>query len=416
MIHAASAFNREDSLAAQGTNLPSMTLVGGKPATIMQVIPALNAGGAEQSCLDVSQAIVQAGGTSIVVANDGVKSGVIERHGAVFISMEVGKKTPWGIWRNSKKLAELIIKHNVDVVHVRSRAPAWAVWQAVQRVRAKGHQVRFMTTFHAAYRFKGTLKKRYNSIMARGERVIAISEYIRAHIKEHYGLTDDVMPLVYRGTALAQFHPLAVTAARQIQLAKEWQVPEDRRIILVPGRLTEIKGAHVVVEAAKLLRHEKMADEDQRWMIVFLAAADQTSGYAKRIRQQIEAANLGKYIRFAPTCRDMPAAYHLATAVIAPSLVPEGFGRIPVEAQAMGKPVIASALGGQKETVIDGETGFLVKPDNPRILAQKIAHVLKMSEDDTYHMATKAMNHVMERFDLPVMTRGVLSVYKDLLG
>lgn len=380
----------------------TLTKKDGTPITVLQVVPTLNAGGAETSCIQMAQAITQAGGKSIVVSDGGYRLPQVEKWGARHIKLPVHRKGPLSIWQNSIRLRKVIEQLDVDVVHARSRAPAWAAYFA-----AKKAGVPFMTTFHAAYKFRFGLKRRYNSVMAKGKHVIAISEFISSHIKQHYETPPNNVSVVYRGAALDKFHPNAVTPARMIQLTEQWNLPEDRAMILMPTRLTRIKGHLTLLEALARLNRRDVS-------CVIMGASDPKTSYQHAVEKMIMERGLQDIVKLVPPCQDMPAAYRLATVVVNPSTVPEGFGRIPIEAQAMGKPVIATNLGATKETIMHGATGFLVPPEDPDALSHAIHDVLIMKESERHRMGSLAMATVAEKFSQQQMCEKTLRIYQKI--
>lgn len=377
--------------------------VSSRPFTVLQLIPSMQSGGAEKSCIDVTAAIVQAGGTAYVATQGGRWVSEIIRAGGKVIELPLKSKNPITLWRNAKRLEDIIRTYKVDIVHARSRAPAWSGYWAAQKTN-----VPFMTTFHAAYKFSNKWKQRYNAVMARGERIIAISQFIAQHILDHYHVDPGRIRVIYRGTPLEKFHPNMIHPERMIKLSREWQLPEDKHLILMPSRLTRIKGHTVLIEAlAKMKRSDVFC-------IMCDASPDQDS-YQQELLEMIKEQGLEKQVRIVGHCADVPAAMRLAQLVVAPSLVPEGFGRIPVEAQAMGTPVVASAIGGHNEIIVNGETGWLVPPDDAQAMADAMNVALNMSDRDRVAMATRAMNFVSQHFTKEQMTAQTLDVYAELL-
>jgi glycosyltransferase involved in cell wall biosynthesis len=375
-----------------------------KPYKILQLIPSMQSGGAEQSCIDVTAAIARSGNVAYVASSGGRWNAEIIRGGGKVINLPLKSKNPFTIWRNAQRIAEIIREYDIDIVHARSRAPAWSGY-----IAAKKTGIPFMTTFHAAYKFSSKLKLRYNSVMAKGVRIIAISQYIAQHILDHYHVDAGRLRIIYRGTPLDKFNPSIVHPERLIKLASEWQLPEDKRLILMPSRLTRIKGHHALIEAlAKLKRKD--------WFCIICGAAPDREHYQQELMQLIDKHNLGDQIRIVGICTDVPAAMRLAQVMVAPSLVPEGFGRMPVEAQAMGTPVIASAIGGHKEIIIDGETGWLVPPDDANAMAAAINVALDMTPQQRELMAERGMAFVNEHFTKEQMTAQTLSVYEEILA
>lgn len=375
-----------------------------KPYNILQIIPSMQSGGAEQSCIDVTAAITRSGNHAYVASAGGRWTAEIIRAGGKNILLPLKSKNPFTIWRNAARIAQIVQEYDIDIIHARSRAPAWSGYIAAKRMG-----IPFMTTFHAAYKFSSKLKQRYNSVMAKGTRIIAISQYIAQHIIDHYHVDPGRLRLVYRGMPLDRFNPDIIHPERLIKLAREWQLPEDKRLILMPSRLTRIKGHHVLIEAlAKLGRND--------WFCIICGATPDREHYQQELMALIDHHHLGDQIRIVPICTDVPAAMILAQVMVAPSLVPEGFGRMPVEAQAMGTPVVASAIGGHMEIIIDRETGWLVPPDDSEAMAAAINEALDMTEAERQLMARRAINFVHANFDKEQMTAQTLAVYEEILA
>ncbi len=265
-----------------------------------------------------------------------------------------------------------------------------------------------MTTCHAPYNINGKAKKFYNSSIAHGERVIAISQYVAAYLHKNYDLDERTIRLIPRGIPLDKFHPTAVTAERLITLSNQWRVPDGANIIMLPARISRWKGHHVLIDAlAKLGRKDLFC--------VMIGADQGRSEYRQELEATIQAKNLGGKVRIVDHCNDMPAAYMLATVVVCPSTDPEGFGRVPVEAQAMGRPIIASDHGGARETIIRGQTGWLVEPGNADKLAKAIEEALALTAAQRSMLATRAMAHIAENFTKELMADRTLNVYAELL-
>lgn len=369
----------------------------------MQIIPELSAGGAEQGCIDVAAEIVRSGGQAIVVSNGGERTHELARSGAVHIDMPVHSKNPLVMNRNARKLKGLIKSYNVNIIHARSRAPAWSAYKA-----CKGTNAHFMTTCHAPYNMGGRAKHIYNGIMAKGERVIAISEYVANYLRHHYHVPDSKIRLIHRGIPLERFHPTTVTPERMITLSNEWRIPDGSNIIMLPGRLTRWKGHHVLIEA--------MAQLGRKDLFCVIIGSDQgRSEYRKELEETIEGFGLGGQVRIVDHCNDMPAAYMLASVVVSASTDPEGFGRIPIEAQAMGRPIIATDHGGAQETVINGQTGWLVPHSDAAALKQAIEFVMGLTPNQRVMLATRAMSHIAENFTREQMCDKTMEVYAELL-
>lgn len=373
---------------------------------ILQVIPALGAGGAEQAVIDINEALVAAGHKSYVVSSGGDRVAAVEAAGGIHYTLPVASKNPMRIWANARLLQDIIRRESVTVVHARSRAPAWSAWLAARRCG-----VPFVTTFHAAYAFRNPLKQAYNRIMVRGERVIAISDFIAAHIRDNYAVPPERIVTIFRGIDLSRFDRVAVSYERLETLRTLWKVDANRPIILLPARLTRIKGQGVLIAAMRRLVEREQAGNA---VVVLIGDAQGRVHYVRELLEQAVAGRLVDRVVIADHCDDMPAAYALASLVVVPSLVPEGFGRVPVEAQAMGVPVIASDLGATRETVVPDVTGWLVPPNDPEALAEKILAVLQLPPAARAQLAQQAMERAQARFALPVMTAATLAVYRDV--
>ncbi len=374
-----------------------------KQPVIMQVIPELGPGGAEQGCIDVAAELVASGAKAIVVSHGGSRVHELSRIGAVHINLPVHSKNPLTIMQNVSRLREIIEMYAVDIVHARSRAPAWSAYRACKK--SKAH---FMTTCHAPYNFKSSTKKAYNSVMAKGERVIAISGYVSDYLRNHFHLNDSTIRIVHRGIALEKFHPTAVTPERLIALSKEWRIPDGANVVMLPGRLTRWKGHHVLIEALS-----RLARKDVFGVII---GSDQGRiKYRKELEDFIAQNDMGAQIRMVDHCSDMPAAYMLSTVVVSASTDPEGFGRVPVEAQAMGRPIVATDHGGAKETIRRGETGWLVPPGDSLSMAEAIQEALALTPSQRSILATRAMAHIAENFTRELMVDKTLNVYAELL-
>ena len=391
-----------EHLSAAGPQNKRQTGDAARPPVVLQVLPALATGGAERGCIDVAVALAAAGGKPLVASSGGAMTRELDRAGVDHIKLPLATKTPWGLYRNVGRLARIIETYGVDVVHARSRAPAWSAWLAAQRTGA-----RFMTTFHAPYNFDGQLKHRYNSVMARGERIIAISDFIRAHILANYPVAPETIRLIHRGIDPAIFAPERVTQPRLIQLAQQWRLPDDRPIILLPGRLTRWKGQLDLIDALAIL--------GRRDVCCLMVGGDQgRTGYRAELERRIVAADLGGVVHLVDHCSDMAAAYALATVVVSASREPEAFGRVIVEAQAMGRPVIVTDIGAVMETVIPDQTAMVVPPANPEALAGALSRALALTNEERATQAQRAMAHVSANFNKHRMCRETLEVYREL--
>jgi glycosyltransferase involved in cell wall biosynthesis len=371
---------------------------------VLQVLPSLTTGGVERGTVDIAAALTGAGLRAIVVSAGGLMEHDIERVGGEHITLPVDSKNPLVIRKNIAALAKVIRSRRIGLVHARSRAPAWSARSAAQRCG-----VPFMTTFHGTYNFNNPAKKAYNAIMAKGERVIAISEFIGRHIVENYDTPEGRVRVIPRGIDIDTFNPDAVSPERMIQLSQSWRLPDDAPVIMLPGRLTRWKGQSVLIEAAR-----RLGRADVR---VLLVGDDQgRTGYRDELEAQIARIGAEGIIHLTGPCRDMSAAYMLANVVVSTSTDPEAFGRVAAEAHAMGRPVIASDHGGARETVISGETGWLVPPGDADALAQALRTALTMTSEDRDTVAQRAIAHVRKNFTKQKMCAATLDVYAELLG
>ncbi|MCK5375034.1 MAG: glycosyltransferase family 4 protein, partial [Alphaproteobacteria bacterium] len=293
--------------------------------------------------------------------------------------------------------------HNVNIIHVRSRAPAWSAWHA-----CKNTNCHFMTTCHAPYNITGKTKRYYNSVIARGEIVIAISNYVAQYLKDNYKIEPSCIRTIHRGIPAERFHPGAVSPERMIDLAEKWRIPDTAYVILLPGRITRWKGHHVMIEAMTKLERDDV-------FCVMIGSDQGRKNYRKELEKEINKKDLGTRVRIVDQCTDMPAAYMLSTIVVSASTEPEGFGRVPIEAQAMGKPIIATDHGGAKETVIPNMTGWLIPPSDPDALAEAIKEALSIGSTQHAILAARSMGHVAEHFTKKIMTEKTLDIYAEIL-
>lgn len=370
---------------------------------VLQVVPSLVTGGAERGTIEIAAAIVADGGTAIVASEGGAMENDLRRAGALHLKLPAASKNPVVMYRNIARLEQIIAAYNVDILHVRSRAPAWSARTAAQRAGCH-----FITTFHAPYNFSNALKKRYNQIMTEGERVIAISEFIADHVRENYNVDRTRLRVIRRGIDVARFDPDRVSAERMIQLSTRWRLPDGVPLILMPGRLTRWKGQTVLLEA---LSHLK--DIDYRCVMV---GSDQgRTAYRRELEALIARYGLGSRASIMDECNDMPAAYMLSDVVVSPSTDPEGFGRTVGEAQAMGRPVVASDHGGAREQIIAERTGFLFPSGDAAALAAGLRKALSLAPDVRARLHDEAIARVRAEFSKDLMCARTLAIYREVL-
>lgn len=374
----------------------------------MQVVPEMATGGVERTTVEVASAIVEAGGRALVFSAGGRLVPELEALGAKHLHGEANSKNPWTVFvSNVGKLAQIIEQEKVDLVHARSRAPAWSALLAARRTKTP-----FVTTYHGIYNAKSGLKRWYNSVMARGDLVIANSGYTRDHVMAEHKVDPNKIEVIYRGVDVAAFDPKAVTPKRREELATQWGIalesPRPRAIL--PARLTAWKGQKVMLEA---LGHLKRDGLEMDCLMVGDPQGRDT--YRAELGQDIRRLGLEGYVHLVGHCNDMPAAFSLADFAVTPSTEPEAFGRTAAEAQAMGLPVIASDLGGARETVEDRVTGFLSSAGDGKALADCMGRLLALSPAERAAMGLAGAARVRERFTTRALQSATVSLYQRLV-
>lgn len=376
----------------------------GKAPTVMQILPALRSGGVERGAVDVARALISAGWNAIVVSGGGPMVHELDRAGATHVTLPIGAKNPLKWRANFDRLVDLTFQHNVDILHARSRVPAWIGWRA-----ARKRNLPFVTTFHGRYSDSNPLKKVYNSVMSRGDRVIAISHYIAEEITRRYGLGAERLRVIPRGVDLDLHDPDRVSAERMIKLANEWRLPDGVPVVMLPGRVTRWKGQELLIDALARLK-------DQPFHCLIVGAYEGKESYKAKLEARIARHGLTPNVHLVGNCTDMPAAYKLADVVVSASLDPEPFGRVIIEAQAMGRPVVASNHGGAAESMLEGQTGWLVQPKNATALAEGIRQALSMNEEERTRLSEVAIAHARTHFSREDMCARTLAVYCEVLG
>jgi len=371
--------------------------------TILQVIPALGSGGVEIETLIIAKAIAEAGGRSLIVSGTEKNN----QDGIEFIKLPLATKNPLQLFKNVALLKELIHKENVSLVHARSRAPAWSAYRATRNLN-----VPFITTYHAAYPSKSTFKTFYNSVMARGDRVIAISHFIKQHLLEAYKdfswFDPSKIHLVERGVDLNYFDPETVSETQLNSLRKMWNISPKTRVLLLPGRISRKKGQDVLIKALFLMKHRKVT-------VVFLGSAGGHQGYRDTLLQQITTLNLKERVKWIDPFPDLPTAYKLADIILCPSLAPEGFGRVMAEAQAMKKPIVASDHGAACELIEEGVTGLRTPPGDPEALALALDTLLDVSPTRLQAMGEKGRARANAYYSEKDMKSKTIELYKECL-
>ena len=384
------------------------------PRTVLQVIPDLVTGGAERTAVDVAAAIVNAGGKAIIASQGGQMVEELLKAGATHLDIPVKSKNPIVIWQNAARLAAAIRTHKVDVIHARSRAPAWSALMAARRTG-----IPFVTTYHGIYSQKGRAKALYNSVMARGDAVIANSRYTTDLIAERHPFAKDNITVIYRGSDLSALAPASVDDSRKQALFEDWGLEKGRPVILQLARVTGWKGQRVVIEAMAKLR-----DAGETAPIAILAGdAQGRDAYLWDLRDRIAKNRLQDQVRLVGHCADVPAALALADISVVASVEPEAFGRAAVEAQAADVPVIVSDLGAVPETVLappehpdEERTGWRVPPGDAGALADALRHALALSRSEREELTVRARKHVTQQFSVEAMCEQTLAVYRQVLS
>ncbi|NQY40258.1 MAG: glycosyltransferase family 4 protein [Henriciella sp.] len=376
--------------------------------TILQVIPDLAAGGAERTTVEMAEAITGAGGRALVASSGGRLEDALEKAGGELIQLNAASKNPLIIRKNTRLIEAFVAEHKIDLIHARSRAPAWSAYVAAQRTETP-----FVTTYHGAYSGRSGLKKRYNSVMARGDLVIANSEWTAAHVMEIHDTPRDKIVTIPRGVDLNAFDPDKVSADRKTAVQGAWGVPsDDKRLQLVlPGRLTSWKGQALAIDALGAL------DSNERAMLHLILTGDAQGRdkYVTELEDKIIAHKLGGTITIAGHTSDMPAAYALSDIVLAPSTRPEAFGRVAAEASAMAKPVIVADHGGQRETVIEGQTGTRAEPGSVTALTACIRTLIHLRPEARDAMGRAGQAYIRENYSKKQLQSATLNVYARLL-
>jgi glycosyltransferase involved in cell wall biosynthesis len=385
-----------------------------RAATILQIIPQLDTGGAELSTIEIAEAVIVAGGRAIVLTEGGRMLERLKATGADVRIFPAATKNPAKLLANAAAIARMIEADGIHLVHARSRAPAWSALRAARVTKRP-----FVTTYHGAYNETSAPKRLYNSVMARGDLVIANSGYTRDLIRSRYGTPDGKIRVIHRGVDGAAFDPETVSAERVERLRSAWGVAPGQRVILQAARLTNWKGQHVVVEAARRLH----ADGRLEGIVALAGDAQGRDAYAEGLREAIKAGGLEGRVRLVGHVDDMPAAYLAADASIVASIEPEAFGRTAVESQAMGCPVIATRIGAPPETVLSppehgprSMTGWLVPPGDAAALAEALLAALSLDRVARAQLSLRARAHAAGSFSLRQMRLKTLQVYDEILG
>ena len=373
------------------------------PPALLQVLPALRSGGVERGTLEIAEAQIAAGFRAIVASAGGEMVPALEALGARHITLPLTAKSPWAIWRNAAALAGLARAEGVALIHARSRAPAWSALIAARRLGLP-----FVTTYHGAYNEGVPGKRFYNSVMARGDRVIAISHFIADLIRTRHGVAEARLRVIPRGVDPRRFDPALVSPERLAALRAAWGLPEGRPIIMLPARVTRWKGQMVLVEAMARLPGDSFA--------LLVGDAEERPAFQAELLARIESLGLKDRVRLVGHATDMPAALLLADVVVHASTDAEAFGRTVIEAQAMARPVIASDLGAPRETVAEGVTGWRIPPGDAAALAAAIGKALALPPAERAALGARARAAVLSGYTTEAMQAATIAVYRELIG
>ncbi len=378
---------------------------------VLQVIPKLGYGGAETGCYDIAHYLPENGCKSFIVTSGGELLKFVDKKKVKVFRLPVQSKNPILILINAIILTFIILFNNISIVHARSRAPAWSCLIASKITSRK-----FVTTFHGTYNFKSNLKKLYNSIMVRSDLIIAGSNFIFSHIKENYSNylnQKKKLLVVFRGINVDYFDPTTKLETEEKKLLKQWEIEKDKKILLLPGRLTTWKGQEVFIEAINLVNIELGYEA---FYAVILGSDQGRDLYKKKLIRLSEQYRLTKQLRFIDHCKDMALAYKVSDIIVSASIEPEAFGRVAVEAQSMEKPIIASNIGGSKETVIEEKTGYLFEAGNAKSLSQKILKMLTIDDTQLKLIGIEGRKNIVQKFNVEKMCFSTYSEYKRLIN
>ena len=382
-----------------------------KKIKVLQVIPKLGYGGTETGCYDLAHFLPEKNCKSYIITSGGELLKFVKKEKVKIIKLPVNSKNPILIFFNTIAIFLIILLYNINIVHARSRAPAWSCLIATKLTRRK-----FVTTFHGTYNFNNRFKKFYNSVMTRSDLVIAGSNFIFSHINENYGEfflnNKRKLLVVFRGINTNYFNPQKVLPSKLDKFSKQFNVDRNKFIILMPGRLTYWKGQKIFIEAIKLLKEQ---DKVPPFEAIILGDAQERNVYKKQLIVLAEQHRLGKEIKFINHCEEMPVAYRIANLVCSCSIEPEAFGRVSVEAQSMEVPIIASNIGGSRETIVKDKTGFLFESGNSNALTNTIIMAMQKDYNSLKSIGFEGRKNILKKFDVDKMCNTTFTEYKKLI-
>ena len=378
---------------------------------VLQVIPKLGYGGAETGCYDIAHYLHENNCKSFIVTSGGELIKFVDKKKVKLIKLPVHSKNPLTILFNSMALIFIILFYNISIVHARSRAPAWSCFLATKITGRK-----FVTTFHGTYNFNSKIKKTYNSVMVKSNLIIAGSNFIFSHIKNNYSDYLNIknkLLVIFRGINIDYFDPTTKTETEEKKLLKSWDIEENKKIILLPGRLTSWKGQELFIEAVNLVNIQLGYEA---FYAVILGSDQGRDLYKKKLIRLSEQYRMTKQVKFIDHCKDMALAYKVSSIIVSSSIEPEAFGRVAVEAQSMEKIIIASNIGGSNETVIDEKTGYLFESGNPKSLSEKILKVLNLDDTTLKTVGIEGRKNIVKKFNVEKMCFSTYSEYKKLIN
>ena len=378
---------------------------------VLQVIPKLGYGGAKTGCYDIAHYLHENNCKSFIVTSGGELIKFIDKKKVKLIRLPVHSKNPLLMLINSIILIGIILFYNISIIHARSRAPAWSCLFAAKLTRRK-----FVTTFHGTYNFNGRFKKFYNSVMVRSDLIIAGSNFIFSHIKQNYSNLIDIKKkflVIFRGINVDYFDPSTTIEVDEKKLRKKWEILDNKKIILMPGRLTPWKGQELFLEAVNLVNLELGYEA---FYAVILGNEQGRDLYKKKLIRLTEQYRMTNQVKFIDHCKNMPLAYQISDLIVSASIEPEAFGRVSVEGQSMKKIVIASNIGGSNETIINDKTGLLFESGNPKSLSKRIIQGLTMDETSLKIIGNEGRKNIIKKFNVEKMCFSTYSEYKRLLN
>ncbi len=373
--------------------------------TILQVVPALVSGGVERGTIEIAKYLGECKYNSIVISAGGPLVEILNQHGITHINLNVISKNPFTIWKNAKLISKIIKEYNVDLIHARSRAPAWSCYMAARSTSKK-----FITTFHGIYNISNFLKKYYNSIMTEGQKIIAVSNFVKQHIIDNYGTKGDKIEVIHRGVDHNVFDPAKIDETKIAKFKEKYNTPKKSPIILLPSRMSAWKGHLILIEALQKIKHLD-------FYCIMVGDLSKHPNFTKKVAERIRELKLQSKVQVFGNESDMLSLYNLADIVLSTSIEPEAFGRTIIEGQAMEKLVIATSIGGAAETINDGITGFHVKVGDSQNLADKLSYCLSILGTEKAEKITKAARvSAIEKFSLDSMLAKTIKIYDEVLS